>query len=34
VKKIRKSDTALLSFGFDWIRLFLWGLPTKQMQPR
>jgi len=34
VKKIRKSDTALLSFGFDWIKHFLWGLPSKQVRPR
>jgi len=33
VKKMRKSDTALLSFGFDWIKLFLWGLPSKHIRP-
>ena len=34
VKQIRKSDTALLAFGFDWIRLFLWGVASKQVRPR
>jgi Fe-S-cluster containining protein len=33
-KKIRTDDEALLLFGFDWIRLFLWGLPCKTIRRR
>ncbi len=33
-KKIRSHDEALLLFGFDWIRLFLWGLPSKTIRHR
>jgi uncharacterized protein len=33
-KKIEASDTALLKFGFEWVRLFLWGLKSKQIGPR
>lgn len=31
VKKMRASDTALLEFGFEWIRVFVWGQASKQM---
>ena len=34
VKKIRSDDTELLKIGFDWIRLFVWGLPSKKIRPR
>ena len=34
VKKIRQSDEALLEFGFEWIRFFVWGKPSKQMKVR
>ena len=32
VKKIRKSDRELLLFAFDYIRLFLWGRPSKRVR--
>jgi Fe-S-cluster containining protein len=34
LNRIRKDDTALLLFGMDWIRLFLWGMPTPKIRPR
>ncbi len=33
-KKLRRDDDALLSFGFDWIKLFVWGVQTKRIRPR
>lgn len=32
VKKLRASDRELLLFGFDWIRYFVWGLPSKNIR--
>ncbi len=34
VKKMRHSDTALLEFGFEWLRFMVWGLPSKQIRPK
>jgi hypothetical protein len=34
VKKIRTDDTELLRIGFEWIKLFVWGLPSKKIRPR
>lgn len=34
VKKIRSDDAALLKLGFDWIKLFVWGVTSKQIRPR
>jgi Fe-S-cluster containining protein len=33
-KKLRANDTALLAFGFEWIRVFVWGMASKQIQPK
>jgi Fe-S-cluster containining protein len=33
-KKIRTNDEALLLFGFDWICLFLWEIPSKTIRRR
>ena len=33
-KKIRRSNEALLLFGFEWIKLFLWRLPSKMIRLR
>ena len=33
VKKIRISDRELLLFGFEWIRYFVWGIPSKNIRP-
>jgi uncharacterized protein len=32
VRKLRRNENALLSFGFEWIKLFVWGLPSSQMR--
>ena len=32
VKQMRRSDKALLEFGFEWIRVFVWGQPSRQMR--
>ena len=34
LKKIKKDDRILLGFGFDWIKLYLWGINTKKIRPR
>ncbi len=32
--RIKKDDTALMLLGFDWIKLFLWGLRSQKLTPR
>jgi len=32
--QIEKDDVALLNFGFEWVKLFVWGLPAKSIRPR
>ena len=32
VKKLRASDQELLLFGFEWIRYFVWGIPSKNIR--
>lgn len=32
VKKLRASDRELLLFGFEWIRYFVWGIPSKSIR--
>jgi hypothetical protein len=34
VKKVRKDDGALMKLGFDWVRLFIWGLPSPAIKPK
>jgi hypothetical protein len=34
LKKIRSDDEHLLLFGFEWIKLFVWGMPSRQIRPR
>jgi Fe-S-cluster containining protein len=34
LKKIKDDDSALLKFGFDWIKFYLWGIKTKKIRPR
>lgn len=34
VKEIRTDDAALLKLGFDWIKLFVWGIPSRRIRPR
>ena len=33
-KKLRRSDKDLLLFGFEWVRLFVWGIKSKQIKVR
>ena len=34
LKKIKTNDEKLLKFGFDWVKLFVWGIKTKKIRPR
>jgi hypothetical protein len=34
VATLRQNDTALLKFGFEWIRFFVWGIASKIIRPR
>jgi Fe-S-cluster containining protein len=34
LKKLKKSDTHLLRFGYDWVKYFLWHMPSKQFHPK
>jgi Fe-S-cluster containining protein len=34
LKKIKTDDEQLLNFGFDWVKLFLWGTKSKKIWPR
>jgi hypothetical protein len=34
LSRIRKDDTALLLFGMEWVKLFVWGLPSKKIRLR
>ena len=33
VRKLRADDRELLLFGFEWIRCFVWGIPSKNIRP-
>ena len=32
-KKLKNNEAALLKFGFEWVKFFLWGMPSKQFKP-
>jgi Fe-S-cluster containining protein len=32
VKKIRTDDTALMKFGFAWVKLFIWGISATTIK--
>lgn len=34
IRKIRKDDAALLELGFEWVKLFVFTLPSKMIRPR
>ena len=34
VKKIRKDDVEMMTFGWDWIKLFVFGISSKNIRPR
>jgi len=33
-RKLRTNDEALLLFGFDWIKFFVWGISSRQIKIR
>jgi hypothetical protein len=33
-KRLKTDDAALLKFGFEWVKVFIWGMPNKDIQPR
>jgi Fe-S-cluster containining protein len=34
LRRAANDDTALLELGFDWVKLFLWRIPSKRIRPR
>lgn len=34
LKKLKNDDLALLRFGFDWVKLFVWGISSKKIKKR
>lgn len=34
VRKMRDDDSALMLFGFEWIKVFVWGLRSEQLKPK
>ena len=34
VRKIKKDEVALLRFGFEWVKLAVWHIPSKWIRPR
>ena len=34
LKQLKTDDLAMLRFGFDWVRLFVWGIPSKKIRKR
>lgn len=34
LKKIKADDLAMLRFGFDWVKLFAWGIASKKIRKR
>jgi hypothetical protein len=33
LKKLKTDDVQLLKFGFEWIKVFVWGLKSKDIRP-
>ncbi|MBU4002867.1 MAG: YkgJ family cysteine cluster protein [Proteobacteria bacterium] len=34
VRRIKTDDVELLKLGFEWVMLFIWGIPSKMIRPR
>ncbi len=34
LKKLKTDDVQLLKFGFEWVKLFIWGMQSKDIRPR
>jgi hypothetical protein len=30
-RRLRTNDKSLLLFGFEWVKVFVWGLPSKKI---
>jgi Fe-S-cluster containining protein len=33
-RRVKKDDVELMLLGFDWIKLFLWGITNRRLKPR
>jgi uncharacterized protein len=33
-RRLRTSDKSLLLFGFEWVKVFVWGLPSKKIRAK
>ena len=33
-KKIKNNDVALMKFGFEWVKVFIWGMNSKDIRPK
>ena len=33
-KKIKADDAALMKFGFEWVKVFIWGIKSKSIKER
>jgi len=33
-KKLKTDDLALLKFGLEWVKVFIWGMNSKQIRMR
>jgi hypothetical protein len=31
-RKIKTDDLALMKFGFEWVRVFIWGINSKDIR--
>jgi hypothetical protein len=34
LRKIKTGDVELMRLGFDWIKLFLWGIKSRRLKPK
>jgi len=34
LKELRTDDLAMVRFGFDWVKLFVWRMPSKKIKKR
>ena len=34
LKKLKTDDVRLLKFGFEWVKVFIWGMRSKDIRPR
>jgi hypothetical protein len=34
LKKLAVDETALMQFGFAWVKLFVWGIKSPHIKPR